>query len=136
MKILRYLFPVLLASLTACSTTHFKPRDSSKTKQSPETVLITYRVKPGKEAEMEQTLAQAWKVYRAEHLVFARPHLVVRDKSGDKTRIVEIFTWVSHSAPENPPDSVKAVWKDMQALCEPRDGHNGLEGGGVDILAP
>jgi len=40
----------------------------------PETVLITYHVKPGKEADLEEVLRRGWKIYRKEHLVFARPH--------------------------------------------------------------
>jgi hypothetical protein len=137
MKNAHYPFILLLASLTACATTHVKTNHVSDPKDLPETVLITYHVKPGKEAELENVLRREWKIYRNEHLVFARPHLIVRDKeSGDKTRVVEVFTWVSHSAPDHAPDSVKAIWNDMQALCEPRDGHGGLEGGEVEILAP
>jgi hypothetical protein len=137
MKILRYLFPVLLASLTACSTMQPKPRDSSSAKQSPETVLITYNVKAGNEAAMEDALRRAWEVYRREHLVFASPHFVVRETDKDReTRIVEVFTWVNHSAPEQVPESVKAIWNEMQALCEPRDGRGGLEAGEVELLAP
>jgi hypothetical protein len=127
-------FALLLASLTACSTMQHRPHEASDPKKSPETVLITYHVKPGKEVEMEAVLRREWEIYQKENLVFA-PHLVLRDKdAGDKPRLVEVFTWVSHSAPEHAPDSVKAIWADMQALCEPRDGHVGLEGGEVEVL--
>lgn len=137
MKITRYFFVLLLASLTACSTTTVKTSDSSAPKDSPEAVLITYHVKPGKEAALEEVLRREWEVCRREHLVFAQPHLIIRDKeNGDKTRVVEVFTWVSHSAPDHAPDSVKAIWNDMLALCEAHDGHGGLEGGEVEILTP
>lgn len=93
MKSPRYLFIVLLVSLTACSTTRVKTDAASDPKASPETVLITYHVKPGKEADLEEVLRRGWEIYRKENLVFAQPHLIVRDKeSGDKTRVVEIFT--------------------------------------------
>ena len=130
-----HLLPVfLLATLTACSTSNIKTSDPGSTK-SPETVLITYRVKAGKEAEMEQVLNRAWGIYRQEHLVFARPHLIVRDEEKDgKTRMVEIFTWVSHKAPDHAPASVKAAWNDMMSLCEARDGHGALEGGEVELV--
>jgi hypothetical protein len=135
MKISRHFFILLLGSLTACSTIDTSRRVSSDPKESPETVLVTYHVKPGKEAEMEQVLRRAWEIYRKEHLVLAQPHLIVRDQeTGDKTRIVEVFTWISHAAPEHAPDSVKAVWNDMLALCEARDGHGALEGGEVEIV--
>lgn len=137
MKTAHGLFILLLASLTACSTTKSKPESSSGAKPSPETVLITYHVKPGKEADLEDILRRAWEVYQREHLVFADPHLIVRDKeSGDKTIMVEVFTWVSHSAPDHAPDSVKALWSEMQAACEARDGHGGLEGGEVELVVP
>jgi len=134
MKKLRYLLAFLLVSLTGCSTTRLKTSDSDSP-QSPETVLITYHVKSGKEAEMEQVLNRAWKTYRQEHLVFAYPHLIVRDEEKDgKTRMVEVFTWVSHKAPDHAPPSVKAVWNDMMLLCESRDGHGPLEGGEVALV--
>ena len=91
----------------------------------------------GKEAEFEQVLARAWSIYTAEHLVFAKPHVIVRDGEGtSKPRFVEIFTWVSHSAPDHAPDSVKNLWNEMQSLCEARDSHGGLEGGEVEIIEP
>jgi hypothetical protein len=128
--------PLLL--LTACSTTKpGKNRDASA--DSPETVLITYHVMPGKEKELQKVLARAWKVYRQEHLVFAQPHVIVQDKeNGDKTRLVEVFTWVSGNAPDRARDSlaVKTVWDQMQALSEARDGHGGLEFGAVELIAP
>lgn len=136
MKISHFVFVAFLMSLTACSTTRVNSA-AADSKDSPETVLITYHVKAGKEAEMEAVLRRAWEIYRKEHLVFAEPHLIARDQeSGGKPRMVEVFTWVSHSAPDHAPDSVKAVWNDMMALCEARDGHGGLEGGEVELLAP
>ena len=108
---------------------------SSKT--GAETVLVTYHVQSGKEAEFQQLLSRVWKIYRKERLVFAQPHVIVQDKeSGDKPRFIEIFTWVSHSAPEHAPDSVKTIWNQMQSECEARDGSGGLVGGEVDLLAP
>jgi len=137
MKISHYPFIILLALLSACATTPVKPDATSDPKKSPETVLITYHVKPGKEADLEDVLRRGWEIYRQEHLVFAQPHLIVRDKEdGDKTRVVEVFTWVSHSAPDHAPASVKGIWNEMQALCEPRGGHGGLEGGEVEIIGP
>jgi hypothetical protein len=126
-------FALSLALLTGCAITKPEGKNSS----GPETVLITYRVKSGSEAEFEQVLSQAWQIYRKEHLVFAHPHVIVRDKdSGGKTLFVEIFTWVSHDAPDHAPDSVKKIWDKMMSLCEKRDGHGGLEGGEVEIVQP
>ena len=113
-----------------------RPKES-KLAPAKETVLITYHVIPGKEKSLQELLANAWDLYEKEHLVFSQPHVVVRQKdTADKIRIVEIFTWVNSDAPDQAPDSVKKLWDQMQACCEKRDGHPGLEGGEVDLLVP
>jgi hypothetical protein len=133
MKSGHFAFALAFVLLTGCATTKPEGKSDSDT----ETVLITYRVKAGSEAEFEQVLSEAWKIYRQEHLVFAQPHVIVRNKDkNDKPRFVEIFTWVSHDAPDYAPDSVKKVWAKMMSLCEKRDGHGGLEGGEVEIIQP
>jgi hypothetical protein len=110
MKITHSLLALAVLSLTACSTTSRTQQGSVKS--DPETVLVTYHVKAGKEAEFQELLSRVWQIYRKEHLVFAGPHIIVRDaEGGDKTRFVEIFTWVSHAAPEHAPEAVKALWK-------------------------
>ncbi len=123
------LFAVSLLAFAGCSTTH----PGAAAKDDSETVMVTYRVQSGKEAEFEALLADAWKVYRAEGLVYSEPHLIVRDADGEgKTRYVEIFTW--GKSPDHPPATVLAVWKQEQALCESRDGHRGIEGGEVNLV--
>ena len=134
MKLTHFLLALAALSLTACSTTSQTHQGSGKA--DPETVLVTYHVKSGEESEFQTVLARAWQVYRKEHLVFAGPHIIVRDtEGGDKTRFVEIFTWVSHSAPEHALDAVKTLWEQEQSLCEARNGHTGIEGGEVEIVA-
>src|SRR5262245_58638227 len=114
-----------LLILTGCSTTH-----NSSGKTNPETVLVTYHVKAGKEAEFRELLARAWETYRRDRLVFAEPHIIVQDtEDGGKPRLVEIFTWVSRSIPEYAPDSVKAIWKQEESLCERRGERYGIEPG-------
>ena len=95
-------------------------------------MMITYHPKPGKEAELQATLAQGWQVYQADHLVFAKPHVIVRNTDGDGARFVEIFTWIK--APENPSADVNAIWKQEQSLCEARNGHKGIEGGPAQLV--
>jgi hypothetical protein len=60
---------------------------------------------------------------------------VRKQEAGGKYRYVEIFTWVSHEAPDHASSSMKDVWSKMQSLCEKRDGHGGLEGGEVQIVS-
>ena len=120
-----------LLVLTGCSTTR-----SSSAKGDPETVLVTYRVKAGKEAEFRDVLARAWEIYRRDDLVFVEPHVVVQDTEDGKPRFREIFTWVSRSIPEHAPDSVRAVWKQEESLCERRGEHYGIEPGEVELVVP
>jgi hypothetical protein len=119
-------------ALAGCSTTQ-----SSSAKAAPETVLVTYHVKSGNEAQFREVLSRAWAIYRRDRLVFDEPHIVVRDaEDGDKPRFVEIFTWVSRSIPEHAPESVKAIWKQEESLCEQRSGHYGIEPGEVELVVP
>jgi antibiotic biosynthesis monooxygenase (ABM) superfamily enzyme len=129
MKTIYSVFAGFLLMLTGCSTV----QQSNGAKADPETVMVNYRVQPGKEAEFQALLSHAWGVYRSEHLVFAEPHIIVRDTGDDgKVRFVEIFTWIK--SPDHAPDSVKAVWQQEQSLCEARSGHKGIEGGEVEIV--
>jgi len=115
--------------LTGCSTTH--PGNGAKADS--ETVLVTYHVQSGKEAKFQAVLSHGWEIYRSEHMVFSKPHIIVRDnEDGDKTRFVEVFTWVK--APDHAPDTVKDIWKQEQSLCEARNGHTGIEGGEVRLI--
>ena len=134
MKLTHFLSALALAGLTACSTT---TSNHGPSKADTETVMVTYHVKAGQEVNFHGLLTRAWETYRSEHLVFAQPHILVQDREPNgRTRFVEIFTWVSHAAPQNAPDSVKQIWGREQSLCEARDGHNGLEGGEVYLIIP
>ena len=115
--------------IAGCSTT----READNAKDNSETVLVTYHVRPGKEMEFRALLSHAWEVYRGEHLVFAQPHVIVKEtEDKDKTRFIEVFTWVK--SPDHPPESVNAVWQQEQSLCEARNGHRAIEGGEVELV--
>jgi len=123
------LFAVSLLALAGCSTTH----QNESARRDSETVMITYHIQAGKEAEFQRLLAHAWDVYRGEHLVYTEPHTVIRStEERDKTRFVEIFTWVK--SPDHAPDRVQAVWNQEHSLCEARSGHKGIEGGEVELV--
>jgi len=123
------LFAVSLLALAGCSTIH----PAAGTKPESETVMVTYHVQPGKEAEFEALLTRAWETYRSGHLVYSSPHVIVRDDDGEgKTKYVEIFTW--SKSPDHPPASVLSIWKQEQSLCESRDGRRGIEGGEVNLV--
>jgi hypothetical protein len=132
MKRLIALIPGLIVLFTGCA--HMSHDFATA---NPETVLVTYRVKPGEEAQFRTVLQEAWRVYRRDNLVFPQPHTVIQDiEEGDKPRFVEIFTWVSRSIPEHAPESVKTIWKQEEELCERRGGHYGIEPAEVKLIAP
>lgn len=129
MKINYLQLAVLALPLIGCSTTGHKG--------DPETVMVTYHVKPGKEAEFHAVISSAWEVYCGERLVFKSPHIVVQDSENEgKPRFVEIFTWVSRSIPEHAPESVQTIWKQEESLCEKRGEHDGMEPLEVELLIP
>ena len=124
-----------LVALAGSSTTH--PAHHSAAEAEPETVLVTYHVTPGKEAEFRDVLSRTWEIYRRDRLVFCEPHIIVQDtEDGGKARFIEIFTWVSRSIPEHAPDSVKAIWKEEESMCERRGEHYGIEPGEVKLVVP
>jgi hypothetical protein len=137
MKIIRIicaLLAVLLPTLTGCSTARSSAdRSVGRETAGKQTVLITYHVQPGKEAEFGAVLNRGWQVYRTERMVCAEPHIIVREvEDGNKPCFIEIFTWVK--SPDQAPASVKAIWNQEQSLCEARGGHRGIEGGEVTLI--
>jgi hypothetical protein len=58
----------------------------------------------------------------------AAPHLILRGKDDSgKPIFVEILTWRDHEAADHVPAEVQAIWNQMQALVENREGHRGIE---------
>ena len=93
-----------------------------------ETVVSKYQVKAGKEAEFAKVLAQAWPMYLKEGLVLPKPHLVLRGTDADgNTYFLEVLTWKNGDAPDHAPQEIRTLWKQLEALCEERAGHRGIE---------
>lgn len=135
MKNTRILFLCSLLAVAGCSVPDTK--HVARPKDRPETVLVSYHVKPGMEKPFEALLARAWQTYRTENLVLSQPHVLVRNLEENNTiGYIEIFTWVSHAAPDKAPDSVKKIWAEEQSLCEARAGRTAIGGGEVNLLVP
>jgi hypothetical protein len=130
---------IALLGLVGCSTTKnsgaAKPvsAPTSSAKPGPETVMVVYHVQLGREKQLVAVQNRAWAEYRKRDMVLSRPHVVIRDvEEGGQSRFVEVFTWAK--PPDNPPASVRAFWQEEQSLCEARNGHNGIEGGPVELV--
>jgi hypothetical protein len=95
---------------------------------STETVFSTYRIRKGMEAEFATVHAATWAAYRKYKLVLTAHHTLVKGKEESGAPFaVEILTWTSADAPDNAPAEIKGLWAKLEALCEKRDGHRGIE---------
>lgn len=93
----------------------------------PETVMVTFRAKPGAEAELERVIASHWQTASGLHLVAGAPHVTLRGtEEGNKTYFIEVFTWRDASIPDFAPPAIQKIWARMNALVESRGGHPGL----------
>lgn len=108
---------------------------SARRSAPPETVMITYRVKRGAEAELSRVLAEHWAAARRLQLVDSAPHVIVKTAdAGQPADIVEIFTWRDGSTPDNAPPDIQAAWAKMAPLVEARGGHPAIEPVEVSIV--
>jgi hypothetical protein len=125
----REILPLLFVLLLLAAPAFAQEKSAAPApKDETETVITTFRVIQGKEAEFAKVLAKAWPTYHKLGMVLDQPHLILRGEDAPgKTYFVEILTWKSSDEPDNAPPEVSAIWKQMEALCEPRGGHRGIE---------
>ena len=132
--VLALFIPAAVVLLTGCASAPPTGK-SSAASDPPETMLVSYHVKQGQEAAFQDALGRTWAIYQRDKLVFATPHLVVQEKDdAGRTRFVESFTWVNHAAPDHAPPDVKVIWKELESLCEPREGKKGIDGNEVETI--
>jgi len=103
---------------------------------APETVLVTYLAKPHEEAALAKVLDQHWQTARKLNLMQASPHVVLRRDDNGKTTFVEVFTWRDASIPDSAPETITALWQQMNDLTEKRDGKPNLDFTAMQLLAP
>lgn len=101
-------------------------------KPTAQTVICSYKVKPGKEREMESLLAKHWPTLHELGLVTERRPQIFRGLPSAKpggahsaqSVYIEIFEWADgetgpQSAHQSP--AVLALWEPMGACCEHMD---------------
>jgi len=126
-------FTVALASVVAfvslASSNDAAPADQ------PETVMVTFRAKPGAEAELARVIASHWRAASELDLVTPTQHVTLRGtEDGHKTYFVEVFTWRDASIPDAAPATIRKIWSQMNALVESRGGHPGLHFEEVSLI--
>ena len=92
-------------------------------------VVCAYRVRAGDETAFEGLLDRHTPTLRRLGLITEYPVQVLRRAGGGPSMYLEIFEWVSDDAAARASEvaDVIAIWEPMAALCEARDGHEGLE---------
>jgi hypothetical protein len=100
-------------------------------KSKPLLNICRYKVKPGKEAEMEKLLALHWPALHAAGLVTEEKAVVYRGlpsgrpdgEHGAERTYVEIMVWKDQGSPAlaHQTPGVMAVWEPMGAICEELD---------------
>jgi hypothetical protein len=82
-------------------------------------VIVAYKPKPGKEADLRAVLKEHLPILRGQNLATERPSLVLRAKDGT---MLEIFEWRSLEAinQAHTNAAVLAMWKRFEEACEIR----------------
>ncbi|MDX6713054.1 MAG: hypothetical protein QOH96_4070 [Blastocatellia bacterium] len=127
MKIIRRLALLISLLTLITSLTGAQNKSNIAAGSEPETVVTTFHVKDGKEAEMSELIQRAWKTYNKLGMVLQQPNIIAHgtDDAG-KLFYIEILSWKNQDTPDNAPAEVKAIWAEMEALCEKREGHRGI----------
>jgi hypothetical protein len=95
---------------------------SEMDKKSPVPMMVTYRPKQGKEAELQALVAKHWPTLAKAGLVTSEPARVWRatDKRSGAVSFIEMFSWkdgessgIAHQLPE-----VMALWEPMGPIME------------------
>jgi hypothetical protein len=93
----------------------------------PETVMVTLQAKSGNEAALAQVIEKHWNTARRLNLILESLRVTVRGEEAGKVYFVHIFTWRDASLPDRAPSAIQAIWTEMNALVEARNGRPGLE---------
>jgi hypothetical protein len=102
---------------------------------SPETVMVTYQIKPHQEDALKKVIDKHWQEAQRLGLVHATPHWVVQGSVSGKSYIVEIFTWRDSTVPDDAPKEITDLWRQMHDLTESRDGKPDLEFTAIEVVS-
>jgi quinol monooxygenase YgiN len=131
----RLSYLIVIACLVLAGAARAQEKSKNAPKDDTETVYTTFRVKDGKEAEFRQVSEKAWAAYQKHGMVLTMPHMLLRgEDDAGKVYFIEILRWKDHDKPDNAPADVTAIWAQMEALCEKRDRHRGIEFHEVQVI--
>ena len=109
-------------------------RAPAQSESEPETVLVTYHVKDGQQAQMESIIRKQWAALRRLDVVEEQPHLLLRGvEDGGKPVYAEVFAWKTADSADHLPAEIQTLWKLMNSLVESRSGRPGID---IHPMAP
>jgi hypothetical protein len=107
---------------------------------APETVHVTYHVRPGKLGDFLQVLGRHFPAGRRAGIVLAEPHVILSGKEeGGKPVVIEVLTWRDADDPDEVAEKhpeIRKIWDGMNALVEKRGGRPGIEIDAMDVVTP
>lgn len=125
-----------LVAVVSCVSLRGSSEARTPAVDTPETVMITFQVKPGADADLAGVIARHWDTARRLNLVREAPHVTLRGTDKGQTYFVDIFTWRDASIPDHAPAAILEIWAEMNRLVEPRGGRPGLAIAEVSLLRP
>lgn len=128
----RMLAPAVVATVAVVWTVTLCAADS------PETVMVTFRPKPGAADALARVIQRHYETARTLQLLRAdAPHVTLKGVDADgQTYFVEIFTWRDHAVPDSAPNAILKIWEEMNNLVESRPGRPGLTFTEMSTVAP
>ncbi len=80
-------------------------------------VIVAYKPKPGKQAELEALMKTHLSILRAENLVTDRESILMRAADGT---VIEVFEWRSQEAIQtaHTHHRVQQMWQDYAEVCD------------------
>jgi len=80
-------------------------------------VIVGYKPKEGKEAELEELMKTHLPILRAEGLVSDRESIIMRSEDGT---VIEVFEWASKEALETAHTNAKVqeMWQAYSSVCD------------------
>ena len=103
---------------------------------TPETVMATFRVKPGQLKPFLGLLPAYREALRKNNLVTDEPYLVMTGTEEGRPIVVAIFSWKNHEIPENVPPDIQEYWNQFNNMVENRNGHDGIEFPEMNLILP
>ena len=106
-------------------------------KEQPETIMATFRAKPGNETALQSLIEFHWTTARRLNAIRPELHVTVRGtEENDRTYFVHIFTWRDARIPDAAPPEIRSIWDRMNTMVEARNGHPGIEFVEVSSVVP